>query len=133
MKYEFQECIGVKLRNLSRIVDYQFREALAGTNITENQMSILFALYKAEEIEQGRLGDFLFLKRSTISRNLKLLDKMGLVIRSADYRPIVGLSENGKEVVEHLAPIWETVMDSLIAKIGDNGVSNINQLTKKLG
>lgn len=132
MKYEFKECIGVKLRNLSRMVDYHFREALEGTNITENQMSILFVLHSSGQIEQGKLGDFLFLKRSTVSRNIKLLEKMELVTRSVDYRPIVELSEEGKTLVNRLAPIWEGVMSDLITKIGEKGVADINQLTKKM-
>ena len=52
MKYEIQECIGARLRGLSRQVDSVYRKYLEGTNITENQLSIMFALYKTGEIEQ---------------------------------------------------------------------------------
>jgi len=87
MKYDLGHCIGNRLRCLSRIVDKQFRASLKDYNITESQLSILFALRKLGKIEQGKIGEALILERSTVSRNVKLLEKREIITRTSDYRP----------------------------------------------
>ena len=73
MKYELQECIASRLRGLSRKVDSIYRKYLEGTNITENQLSIMMALSKTGEIEQIEFGRILIMERSSLSRSLTRL------------------------------------------------------------
>ena len=132
MKYEFHQCIGARLRRLSRVVDIEFRQQLSDYDITENQMTILFVLKKTKEIEQGKIGSFLVLQRSTVSRNLRLLEKQGLIKKTQDYRPIVKLTQKGKRLVEELIPLWENIMDHLLEKIGKKGMKSLFKLEEKL-
>ena len=81
MKYELNNCIGLRLRRLSRIVDGYYRKNLIDYEITENQLTILFLLSETKKVEQGRIGKVLKLERSTVSRNIKLLEKKGLIRR----------------------------------------------------
>ena len=132
MKYELQNCIGANIRSLSRVVDNYYRSCLSSFDITENQMTILFTLSKMGKVEQGRVGDELVLERSTVSRNIKLLEKKGLLTRTAVYRPEIELSKKGQELVLALIPGWEKVMEELSNKIGADTVSQIQELEKKL-
>ncbi len=61
MKYDLSTCIGSRMRRLSRIIDGHYRRRIKEFGITENQMTILFALYKLGKIEQGKIGEFLAL------------------------------------------------------------------------
>lgn len=131
MKYDVEHCIGSRLRKLSRIADGYLRKCLTGFGITENQLTILFALSKLGKVEQGKIGEVLVLERSTVSRNVKLLEKKALVIRTADYRPEIELTKKGVDLVQELLPLWEDVMDELIAKIGTEGMEYIKNLEAK--
>ena len=132
MKYDLEHCIVSRLRRLSRIIDGHFRIKLSEFNITENQMTILFALAKLGKVEQGIIGQTLVLERSTVSRNVKLLEKRNYITRTPLYRPEIELSKEGHKLVQNLIPVWEEIMDELISKLGENGLSNLKELEKTI-
>lgn len=132
MKYELNNCIGLRLRKLSRIVDGYYRKNLIDYEITENQLTILFLLSEMKKVEQGRIGKVLKLERSTVSRNIKLLEKKGLIKRTPEYKPEIELTTKGRKLAIELIPLWEKTMDELIAKLGDNGLQIIKKLEMKL-
>ncbi|WP_046742917.1 MarR family winged helix-turn-helix transcriptional regulator [Kordia zhangzhouensis] len=132
MKYDLQFCIGSRLRRLSRIADGHFRRKLSEFNITENQMTILFVLKKMGKVEQGKIGQALVLERSTVSRNIKILEKQNYINRTSEYRPEIELSKQGNEMVKKLIPLWEETMDELISKLGENGLTHLTELENSL-
>ena len=132
MRYELQDCFGSRLRRLSRITDSYFRKFLNGFGITDSQRTILFALNQMGKIEQGKIGDELVLERSTVSRNAKLLEKQGLIIRTAEYRPEIELTKKGKSLVKEIIPHWEMVMDELVMKLDHDGMKLIEELERKI-
>jgi DNA-binding MarR family transcriptional regulator len=132
MKYDLEHCIGNRLRALSRIVDKQYRLKLKAFDITESQLSLLFALRKMGKVEQGKIGETLVLERSTVSRNVKLLEKREIITRTSDYRPEIELTTKGDELVNTLIPIWKTLMDDLMTKLGLEGLSPLETLENKL-
>ena len=95
-------------------------------------MTILFALSKLGKIEQGTIGHHLVLERSTVSRNIKLLEKRNYVIRTNAYHPEIELTKEGRDFVQVLIPRWEKAMDSLISKLGVNGFKIIEELEHKI-
>ena len=132
MKYELRECIGNRLRRLSRIVDKRFRSSLKDFDITENQMTVLFVLKNSGTVDQGILGKILMLERSSISRNINVLYRKGYVGKSNEYRPQVYLTRIGKKLVMKLIPLWEKVMDNIISEIGKDRMEMISKLEQKL-
>lgn len=132
MKYDLEQCIGNRLRCLSRIVDRDFRASLKDHGITESQLSILFALRKLGRTEQGKIGEALVLERSTMSRNAKLLEKMNIIFRTTDYRPQIELTQKGEELVNTIIPIWENLMDHFTNKLGAVNLQNLKQIEQKL-
>jgi len=132
MKYKLDHCVGNKLRRLSRIVDNQFRSGLKDFNITENQMTLLFLLHAMGTVDQGVIGKKLFLERSSVSRNVNVLQRNGYVAKNTEYRPQISLTREGTALVGQLIPLWENIMDDIISEIGNDGVEMINDLEKKL-
>lgn len=132
MKYQLEFCIGSRLRRLSRIADSNIRKFLKDFNITENQMTIMFALHELGRVEQGKVGEVLFLERSTVSRNVKLLEKQGLINRSSDYRPEIELSLKGQELVAELIPHWEKATDILAGLLEKEGLEALSEMEKRL-
>ncbi len=131
MKYELRHCVGSRLRRLSRIADGYLRKCLSDSGITENQMTILFALTELGKVEQGKIGEVLFLERSTVSRNIKLLEKLHLVKRTPQYRPEIELTKEGESLVNKLIPLWEKATDELMKLLGNEGTKPIEDLEEK--
>lgn len=132
MKYDVQNCIGNRLRCLSRIVDSEFRIMLKNFGITESQLSILFALSKLGRTEQGKIGETLFLERSTVSRNVKLLENKAILSRTDAYRPEIELTNEGELLLQQILPVWESLMDNLCDKLGEDGLQGLKNLEEKL-
>jgi DNA-binding MarR family transcriptional regulator len=132
MKYELHQCIGARVRRLSRIIDSYYRKILFDFDITENQMTVLFVLSASGKLEQGKIGEILRLGRSTISRTVRLLEKQHIIQRTSEYRPEVELTGEGKKLVKELLPLWEKLMDNLHNKLGIDGINHIEELEKKL-
>lgn len=132
MKHELKHCIGSRLRRLSRIADGHIRKFLGAHKITENQMTILFTMHELGRTEQGKVGEVLCLERSTVSRNIKLLEKRKLILRSDEYRPEVELTTEGKKFVKILIPQWEKAMDILVEKLNDDGLRSLQNLESRI-
>ncbi|MGW9685733.1 MarR family winged helix-turn-helix transcriptional regulator [Flagellimonas sp. 2504JD1-5] len=132
MKYQLKHCIGSRLRRLSRVADGHIRRFLGEYKITENQLTILFTLHELGLVEQGKVGEVLCLERSTVSRNVKLLEKRSLLERSAEYRPEIQLTKKGMNLVKELIPQWEMAMDILVDKLNDDGLQSLQKLENRL-
>lgn len=132
MKYGVEQCIGNRLRCLSRIVDNEFRIMLKEFDITESQLSILFALSKLGKTEQGKIGETLHLERSTVSRNVKLLENRGVLSRTDAYRPEIEMTKQGELLLQQILPTWESLMDTLCETLGEDGLKGLEALEQKL-
>lgn len=128
MKYRLDDCIGSKLRKLSRIIDNKYRKNLSDFNVTESQLSMLMVFYKLKKIEQGKIGNYLALERSTISRNVKTLVKNNWVQRSDSYQPVISITPKGEKLIEKVIPYWEKTMDEIKSRIGQRGFQYLTDL-----
>ena len=123
MKYEFQECIGSRMRGLSRMIDNIYRKHLEGTGLTEHQLSILLAIYEMGPVEQIEIGRLLHLERSSLSRNLVRLTQQGWVTKEgAVNRPVISLSEQGRQKVDEVTPAREQAMDEVADLLGNEAL-----------
>lgn len=113
-KYPFEACLGSRLRSLSRKIDGIYRKYLGNSGVTENQLSIMMAVYKMGKVEQNIIAGFLNLEKSSLSRNLKRIIEAGYVLKDGPVnRPMIALSKPGREKVEDLVPRWEKAMDEI--------------------
>ena len=131
-EYEVSECIGARVRKLSRLLDNRYRKIVQDYGISENQLNILFYLNEMRKVEQGDIGKFMALERSTTSRNLSILTKMGLIRKSDDYRPTVEITSDGSDVVKRILPKWNELMNELDAALGPEGQKGLKTLEKAI-
>ena len=132
MKYEIQECIGSRIRVISRTIDGIYRKHLEGTNITENQLNLMMALHHTKEIEQIELGRLLRLERSSLSRNLNRLIEQGFIVKKGIInRPRILLSPKGIKKVKSLIPNWERAMDEVLCNL-DTAEQSFNDFEKAI-
>ena len=133
MKYSFESCLGSRVRSLSRKLDGIYRKHLGTSDITENQLSIMMALYKTGSTEQNQIATLLTLERSSLSRNLVRLVNMGYIHKSgARNRPKIALTPQGKSLVEQLTPVWEAAMDEIHMVLSWYDLKGFQQFESKI-
>lgn len=103
-------CMGMHIRRASRIVTQVYDSALRPTGLVVNQFTLLAAIHLIESAPITRLAQELFTDQTTLTRNLKLLEKRGLVaIAPGDDRRVklVSLTVEGQSILAQALPLWE--------------------------
>lgn len=133
MKYELESCIGSRVRVISRKIDNVYRKHLDDSGVTENQLSILMALYKTGLTEQKQIGQYLSLEKSSLSRNLQRLIAAQYIKKSGLInRPTIELTEKGKDKVDALTALWELAMDEIHDLLDDADLNGFQQFESRM-
>jgi DNA-binding MarR family transcriptional regulator len=102
-------CLCAALRQASRAVTRIYDAELRGTGLRSTQHSLLRLLGRVGEVRQGDLGEMASLDETTLTRNLRPLEKSGWVATraGADRREkLVAITQAGKEKIEQARPAW---------------------------
>jgi len=117
-------CYCTVLKAASRRLAALYDEALAPVGINIAQFSLLRRIRRAETVTLTELGRLAELDRSTIGRNVRVLERMGLVAlgRGEDHREaVVTLTPAGHQALDDGAPLWDGVQDAIHARLGPAG------------
>lgn len=114
-------CLCTKLRRASRGVTRLYDEALADVGLNAAQFSLLRNLQRLGQPSISALAEAMGLDRSTLGRNLRVVEGRGLVQlgEGVDQRSRqVALSDAGRQVLEQGAPLWEHAQQQLALRLG---------------
>ncbi|ASV85738.1 MULTISPECIES: MarR family winged helix-turn-helix transcriptional regulator [Ochrobactrum] len=128
-------CICILLRQAARKSSAIYDEALAPLGINIAQFSLLRKISRAGSISLTELAHKAELDRSTMGRNAKVLQRMGLVepAASEDHRETsVTLTDEGRDIVRRGAPLWDKAQDEIEARLGDDGVEQLQSLLRAI-
>ncbi|MCV9920204.1 MarR family winged helix-turn-helix transcriptional regulator [Pseudomonas sp. BT-42-2] len=129
------ECICTHLRRAARGVSRHYDEALAGFGINVAQFSLLRHLQRLDQPSITSLAEAMGLDRSTLGRNLKVLEAEGLVAltEGADQRNrVVLLTEAGKARLQDAGPAWERAQLTLVEQLGEGQRDELVRLLERL-
>ena len=105
-------CLCLHLQRAARAVARQFDEALRPLGLTNGQFSLLMSLNRPEPPTIGNVAALLAMDRTTLTANLKPLERRGLVrvrIDDADRRSRrLILTGEGRDMLAAALPIWQT-------------------------
>jgi DNA-binding MarR family transcriptional regulator len=104
-------CLCLHVQRAARALARHFDEALRPAGLTQGQFSLLTSLNRAEPPTMGSVADLLALDRTTLTANLKPLERRGLVKVTVDAhdrrsRRLI-LTTAGREVLAAAVPIWK--------------------------
>lgn len=124
-------CGSFNLRKASRSVSQLYDDILLPTGLRSTQVAILATLAVEQEFSVTRLARELVLSPSTLSRNLRPLERDGLVdTHNAGRRgKSVRLTADGKRALLHAVPYWQKAQDKFIALVG---AADWKELTERL-
>jgi DNA-binding MarR family transcriptional regulator len=119
-----EECLCFRARRTSRALTRLYDEALRPLGIQASQLSVLNAVALAGEGEapMAALASILAMDRTTLSRNLRPLEKSGLVQigrspADARARP-VRLTPAGERALADALPLWQRANAQVVGALG---------------
>lgn len=116
-----KSCACFNLRRAARIVTQRFDRAFRDAHITANQFSLLMASYDQEGILLTKLAKSLGMERTTLSRNLSLLERRELVTvgPGGDKRERrITVTDKGTTLLEKTLPLWQKAQNQVVETIG---------------
>ncbi|MBC8179736.1 winged helix-turn-helix transcriptional regulator [candidate division KSB1 bacterium] len=123
-----QSCVCYNLRKASRTITRLYDEFLKPSGIQATQLSILLGTKILQPVTLKRLSKASVMDRTTLSRNLKPLEKSRLVRvePGQDRRErIVTLTDSGEEVLTKAYPLWEHAQDKITDGLNQKGLDTL--------
>jgi len=114
-------CLCANVRRAALALTSLYDEALAPHGLKVTQFSLLRAVERHGEPNLSELAGATGLDRSTLGRNLRVLESLGLVALSAgeDQRDrVVALTPGGRARVRAAAAAWGKIQESLSSSLG---------------
>jgi DNA-binding MarR family transcriptional regulator len=114
-------CLCLHLQRAARVVARRFDEALRPVGITQGQFSVLMSLNRPEPPGIGSVASLLAMDRTTLTANLKPLERRGLLtvtVDEADRRNRrLALTAQGRALLAAAVPIWKRTHAALERKL----------------
>ncbi|HLI10781.1 MAG TPA: MarR family transcriptional regulator [Alphaproteobacteria bacterium] len=103
-------CLCLHLRRAARAVARWFDAALRPLDLTNGQFSLMMSLNRPEPPSIGAVAAFLAMDRTTLTANLKPLERRGLVTVTVDPADKRGrrlaLTPAGRALLAEAVPVW---------------------------
>ena len=126
-------CLCLHLQRAARAVARRFDQAFRPLDLTSGQFSLMMSLNALDAPSMGYVSGLLAMDRTTLTANLKPLERRGLVtvsVDAADKRArCLTLTPAGRTLLAAAVPIWRrthAAVESLI------GMSDPNRLRADL-
>lgn len=122
-----EQCYVVRLRTLNRIVTKYYNDAFAGADLTSGQFNILTAMILLSPTTGVELSALLHMEKSTLSRNLKLMEQNRWIEMEAQGRKILlTVSESGRNTYEATLPHWRFTQEKIRKLMGMQNLEFLN-------
>lgn len=112
------KCGCTNMRRAARAVTRFYDGILAPSGLKTTQYSLLSHLQRLGPLAMNALAAAIRLERTTLVRNLKPLESMGLVAVAAGRGPKAGsvrLTDKGRQALAQAAPYWSRAQEGLQA------------------
>jgi DNA-binding MarR family transcriptional regulator len=116
-----RDCACFNLRKAARAVTQLYEAALAPSGIRATQFSVLVALALVEGAPLSRVAEGLVMDRTTLTRNLRPLERQGWVrIEAGEDRRErnLSLTRSGRVALERALPLWQQAQAGVLEHVG---------------
>lgn len=116
-----RECAFFKMRKASRAITQIYDRFMKDSGLASTQFSLLVVLGQAGEITITRLAELLVMDRTTLSRNLRPLEREGLirVVPGPDRRSrALALTDQGRDRLAKALALWEQAQAHMAERLG---------------
>jgi DNA-binding MarR family transcriptional regulator len=116
-------CTCGQLRKAARAVTLLYDNAFKSSGLLSTQLGVLHAICKSESIKISDLANELDMDRTTLTRNLSILERQGFIKISTgkDHRTrIVTATTKGRTAVTKALPLWNEIQRNVRQEMGEN-------------
>ena len=129
-------CFCTNLRLATRRLTVVYDAALAPLGINIGQYFVLRTIRDRTSVSLTELGQLAELERSTVGRNVRVLERMGLVDAArgkADQREaLVSLTRAGHRLLQEAQPLWASVQGATAARLGTDTMSTLETMLEAI-
>ncbi len=121
LKEAAHHCLCQKARGAARALTRFYDRHFAGSGIEPTQFSLLVAIRLSEPVSLVQLAKYLGLERTTLTRNLRLLerDKLVRIESGKDARQrLISLTEKGRRSLRQTLALWQRAHHAAISVLG---------------
>jgi DNA-binding MarR family transcriptional regulator len=115
-------CLCLHVQRAARALARHFDEAFKPLGITHGQYSLLNSLNRPEPASMTSVATLLAMDRTTLTANLKVLERKGLAKIAPDKQDKrsrrLSLTKAGRDLLVRAAPIWKTEHAAIERKLG---------------
>ncbi|MCX5580821.1 MarR family winged helix-turn-helix transcriptional regulator [Kaistia terrae] len=124
-------CLCLAAQRAARALARRFDEALRPAGLTSGQFSLLMSLNRPHPPSMGSVAALLAMDRTTLTANLKPLERQGFLVTSvdpADRRSrLLTLTDAGRAVLAAAVPIWQRTHEEVEAPLGDGEADRLRR------
>ena len=130
-------CTCGELRKAARAITLLYDNAFKSSGLLSTQFNVLQAIYNIDSIRISDLANNLVMDRTTLTRNLSVLERQGFIeiSQGKDHRTrIVTATQKGRNAVAKTIFLWNEVQHKVKQEMGENLwrelMQNLGQLLK---
>ena len=124
-----QGCVCFNIRKSARVITQLYEDALRPTGLRATQFSLLIATRVMGTVTISSLAKGLVIDRTTLTRNLKPLEKEGYIriVPGKDDRREreVTLTLAGQDILAEALPLWKTIQQSVLETLGQSRATRL--------
>ena len=123
-------CTCGELRKAARAVTLLYDNAYKSSGLLSTQLVVLDAICNNDSIRISDLAKQQGLDRTTLTRNLSVLERQGFIKISSgrDHRTrIVTVTQKGRSAVAKALPLWNEVQGKVKQQMGENSWRELMQ------
>ena len=113
--------MGARVRRAARVVGNYYDVHLKPSGLKGTQFTLLTAIFLNPSITITLLADQLLLNRTTLNRNLKPLERQGLIRTGSgkDQRTrVLELTPAGRNILQQALPLWLEAQSGIVETLG---------------
>lgn len=130
-------CTCGELRKAARAITLLYDNAFKSSGLLSTQFNVLQAIYNIDSIRISDLANKLGMDRTTLTRNLSVLERQGFIkiSQGKDHRArIVTITQKGRNSVTKTISLWNEVQHKVKDQMGESSwhelIQNLGQLLR---
>ena len=125
-------CLCLAVQRAARALARRFDDAMRPLDLTHGQFSLLMSLNRAEPASIGEVAQFLAMDRTTLTANIKPLERRGLLKVTVDREDRrsrrLTLTGAGHALLIQALPVWKKTHALLDGLIADQKPQNLRKV-----
>lgn len=124
-----QTCVVYNMRRTSRAITQLYEEFLKPSGLLPTQFTLLAAIKVMGPVQMSKIADELILDRSTLTRNIRLLEKEGYLsiisIKEDQRIREINITSVGLKKLKQATPYWQKAQDLIKDMLSNSRVDRM--------